>query len=185
MKAASVRDATIRRAVPADVPVLGELAVRIWRQYYPCILSHAQIEYMLPRMYSADVIASELVRGVIWSIAERDGQPIGFSSLEVEAGMGRAKLHKLYLLPEFHGKGIGKGMLEHVKAVAAAGGAKEVYLQVNKRNQRAIKAYQRSGFRISKEIVVDIGDGFVMDDYIMRTDVESTPAKENRRFTGL
>jgi ribosomal protein S18 acetylase RimI-like enzyme len=40
-------------------------------------------------------------------------------------------------------------------------------LQVNKRNEKAIKLYRRAGFAVREEIVVDIGGGFVMDDYVM------------------
>jgi len=42
---------------------------------------------------------------------------------------------------------------------------------VNKRNVRAIKAYQRNGFEIADSVVTDIGGGFVMDDYVMAKDL--------------
>jgi len=38
---------------------------------------------------------------------------------------------------------------------------------VNKRNAKAIAAYQRNGFVIADSVVTDIGHGFVMDDFIM------------------
>ena len=38
---------------------------------------------------------------------------------------------------------------------------------MNKRNARAIKAYQRNGYEIGASVVKDIGGGFVMNDYIM------------------
>jgi RimJ/RimL family protein N-acetyltransferase len=38
---------------------------------------------------------------------------------------------------------------------------------VNKRNEPAIAAYLKAGFRIEKEAVFDIGGGFVMDDFLM------------------
>ena len=51
--------------------------------------------------------------------------------------------------------------------VARRLGAPAVWLQVNKRNERAIGAYLKAGFEIIGEAVFDIGGGFVMDDYLM------------------
>jgi ribosomal protein S18 acetylase RimI-like enzyme len=38
---------------------------------------------------------------------------------------------------------------------------------VNKGNARAIAFYRKHGFDIAESVVVDIGGGFVMDDYVM------------------
>jgi ribosomal protein S18 acetylase RimI-like enzyme len=51
--------------------------------------------------------------------------------------------------------------------VAAALGAREVSLFVNKNNQKAIRAYERAGFTIAESVINEFGDGFVMDDYRM------------------
>ena len=40
-------------------------------------------------------------------------------------------------------------------------------LNVNKNNVQAIRAYEKNGFAIREAVVVDIGGGFVMDDYVM------------------
>ena len=41
-----------------------------------------------------------------------------------------------------------------------------LYLNVNKHNENAIGFYRINGFSIVKEEVIDIGNGFVMDDYV-------------------
>jgi diamine N-acetyltransferase len=157
-----------KRAEEADIAILRELARRIWREYYPRIITCAQIEYMLERMYSTEAIRAELARGVIWKLASNNGAAAGFLAFELNAIKREIKLHKLYLLPALHGQGLGRAMLEEVKADAAQLGAEQIHLQVNKGNARAIHAYQRAGFQIAQSIVADIGGGFVMDDYIMR-----------------
>ncbi|MEQ1852318.1 MAG: GNAT family N-acetyltransferase, partial [Chthoniobacteraceae bacterium] len=73
----------------------------------------------------------------------------------------------LYVLPDQQRKGHGRRMLGHICARARSLGASGVWLQVNKRNERAIRAYLKAGFHIEKEAVFDIGNGFVMDDYLM------------------
>lgn len=55
-------------------------------------------------------------------------------------------------------------------------GARTIWLTVNRRNERAIGAYRRAGFREVRAQVTDIGGGYVMDDYIM--ELETTPQKE-------
>ncbi|MFN0124154.1 MAG: GNAT family N-acetyltransferase, partial [Blastocatellia bacterium] len=42
-----------------------------------------------------------------------------------------------------------------------------ISLCVNKRNTEAIAVYRRMGFAIRSAISVDIGGGYVMDDYVM------------------
>jgi ribosomal protein S18 acetylase RimI-like enzyme len=94
-------------------------------------------------------------------------EPVGFMSYSVDAASRRAKLSKLYLLPALHGHGIGRQMVQHVRARSVELGALEIWLQVNKQNIRAIRAYERAGFGIREAVVNDIGGGFVMDDFIM------------------
>jgi ribosomal protein S18 acetylase RimI-like enzyme len=80
------------------------------------------------------------------------------------------KLHKLYLLPELHDRGLGSRLLQQVEGEVRTGGARRLILSVNKRNIKAITAYKRNGFVIVESVVTDIGNGFVMDDYIMAKD---------------
>jgi ribosomal protein S18 acetylase RimI-like enzyme len=61
--------------------------------------------------------------------------------------------------------------LQHVEREVRAGEGRRLILSVNKRNTKAITAYQRNGFVIADSVVTDIGDGFVMDDYIMTKDL--------------
>ena len=156
----------IRPATEADLPLLRDLAQRIWRECYPGIITHEQIEFMLGWMYSEDEIRRQLRADFTWEIVEENGAAIGFLSFSLEND-GRVKLHKMYVLPELQRRGIGQRLLAHVCKCARALGARDVWMQVNKRNERAIAAYLKAGFRIEREAVCEIGGGFVMDDYLM------------------
>jgi len=155
-----------RPAAAADIPLLRDLAARIWRACYVEMIGLAQIEYMLGWMYSAEKLAAELRSGVLWEIAEIDSAPVGFLALTFHTAE-LAELNKLYLLPEHHGRGCGQQMLAHAIATSRARGATELRLRVNKANTRAVRAYDRAGFRIVDSLVADIGGGFVMDDYVL------------------
>ena len=105
-------------ATDADIPALRTLAESIWHACYPGIITHAQIDYMLGRMFAAAVIQRELAASVRWELAHLDGQPIGFLSCTHDATQQLLKLNKLYLLPAHHGRGHGRAMLDHVKTFA-------------------------------------------------------------------
>jgi ribosomal protein S18 acetylase RimI-like enzyme len=81
-------------------------------------------------------------------------------------------LNKLYVLPAMLGQGAGKSLLEHVLAFSAERGDQVIELNVNKRNA-AIGFYEHMGFRILREEVIDIGSGYVMDDYVMGRPLEA------------
>ena len=168
-----------RPAIAADIPLLRELAQRIWHACYPDIISAEQIEFMLGRMYSEEQIRKELAEGVSWEVIENEpGNSIGFLAFHLEPD-NRVKLNKLYVLPEVQGKGIGTAALRHVFASAAKLGARAVWMQVNKANHRAIGAYKKAGFQIVEEAVFEIGNGFVMDDYLMEKAVPPTVKAES------
>lgn len=143
------------------------LAAFVWRVHYPEILSREQIEYMLGRMYDLDLLRRELASGIRFDRAFVDGELRGFSSYGPSGIGGEVKLHKLYVHPEWQRCGIGRALLNHCQSTALANGATSLLLNVNKRNQRAIAAYLKHGFTIRESVVVSIGGGFVMDDYVM------------------
>ena len=150
-----------------DIPQLRELANVIWHAHYPGMISREQIDYMLERLFAPETLRRELAAGAFWELAWIGEQAVGFLCCLSEVEARRVKLSKLYLLPAFHGRGLGREMLQHVKEHAASLKAREIYLTVNKRNATAIRAYQKAGFRIDAEKVADIGGGYVMDDCVM------------------
>lgn len=154
------------------LPELIELAGVIWRQHYPGIISHAQIDYMLGRMYSIDVLREEMRgKGVRFVRLMVCGRFVGFASYGPAVEPGVMKLHKCYLLPEMHGRGYGSLLLQHCEREVRRLGARRLILAVNKRNAKAVAAYQRNGFTVSESVITDFGNGFVMDDYIMAKDL--------------
>ena len=174
MSVTSQNQPQIVRVIEADLPAISELAGVIWRACYPGIITHEQIDYMLARMYSLDVLRDEIrSQGIRYDQLQVDGKPAGFASYGPTAEAGVMKLHKLYLLPELHGRGLGSRLLRHVECEVHSKGARRLILSVNKRNTQAIAAYQRNGFITADSVVTDIGGGFVMDDYIMAKELAS------------
>jgi diamine N-acetyltransferase len=166
---------TFRSASVTDIPLIRELARRVWSASYREMLPPEQIEYMLGWMYSEDALQRDLGEGVIYEVIALAGEPIGYLALGPN-GEREWKLHKLYLLPGHQGRGFGGEALEHACQLAASHGAHQLSLNVNKQNARAIRAYERAGFRRTGAVVNGIGGGFVMDDFVFARELSPGPA---------
>ncbi|NTW58814.1 MAG: GNAT family N-acetyltransferase [Nitrospirae bacterium] len=159
---------TFRNVVVSDIPIIQDLSSRIWREHYPGIITHAQIDYMLGTMYASGVIHDEILsKGYRYVAVMMGKEAVGYFAYRFEDPDRSVMISKLYLLPSLHGKGIGSRMLAYVKEDALRMGAKSLYLFVNKNNTKAVRSYERFGFVKARAVVTDIGGGFVMDDYRM------------------
>lgn len=155
--------------------LLRGIAEPVWRICYAEILSEAQMCYMLDWMYSHETVAKEQAEGTkFFFINSADSAtPIGLISIDTipNAETGGVELHKLYTSPSCWGRGIGQAALDFATELATEAKAKFIELRVNRCNTRAVNAYMRNGFYKHKEDCLDIGNGFVMDDFIMRKDI--------------
>jgi ribosomal protein S18 acetylase RimI-like enzyme len=159
--------ARLRAAGASDIPVVQALARDIWHRHYPGIISHEQIEYMLAHGYSRDALA-RFVTGddAALVLAVIDDRAVGFAAwYRVDAAT--TKLDKLYVLPEHHGAGVGRALIEHAASFARDRGCTALTLNVNRNNTGAIRAYERCGFAIRERGDFPIGNGFVMEDFVM------------------
>jgi GNAT superfamily N-acetyltransferase len=153
----------ILRALPEHVAEIARLAAVVWRTHYPGIIAVEQIDYMLARMYDLDVLRREIENGVTYLRAIEGDELLGFAAYG--PGGKEIKLHKLYVHPDRQRQGIGRALLQEVERGCKG---RTLMLTVNKRNHKAIAAYKKHGFVIRDSVVVDIGAGFVMDDYVMQ-----------------
>ena len=157
---------SIVRATEADLPAIATLARLVWRAHYPGIIPAEQIEYMLSRMYDLPVMTRELSEGIAYDVLFADAVLRAFASYG-PFDTREMKLHKLYVHPESQRRGFGSRLLAHVEAIAASRGFRTICLAVNKANEAAIAAYRKNGFVVRDAVVVEIGGGFVMDDFVM------------------
>jgi ribosomal protein S18 acetylase RimI-like enzyme len=155
-------------AADGDLDAVAALARAIWRKHYPGIITPEQIEYMLDRGYSRAALRRFITeKGAGLDLAHVDGRLAGFSAYHRGDDRGELKLDKLYVHQDFHRRGVGRRLIEAAATAARAQHRATVILSVNKNNAQAINAYLRNGFVVREAVVVDIGGGFVMDDYIM------------------
>ena len=161
----------IRQLAVDELPLAEEIARQVWPSAYRDVITPEQIEYMLQWMYSLETMSREVTeQNIVYDLLSIDGVPVGFASYGPYEN-STAKLHKLYILPEYQHRGLGTKLMRHVVDEAKKGNFKELILNVNKQNTQAVNAYIKFGFHKKRETVDDIGNGFVMDDYIMAYDL--------------
>ena len=97
---------------------------------------------------------------------EDEESQVGFASYAPTKESGVYKLHKIYVLPNQQGKGLGKTIVDFIVNDIKPQGAKKLLLNVN-RNNKAKSFYERLGFTVIKEEDIDIGNNYFMNDYVM------------------
>ena len=159
---------TISEATVADFETIRTIAHKTWPITYGEILSKAQLDYMLEKMYSDAALLDNLNKGHHFILVKEDSVCLGFASFEHHYLNEKCtRLHKIYLLPETQGKGLGKMLLERIIALAKENQSDRISLNVNRFN-KACAFYQKMGFEIVAQEDLEIGNGYLMEDYKMQ-----------------
>ena len=155
-----------------DAQQVRELASKIWEPTYKDILPKEQLDYMFEMMYSEENIIKQMNNGNMFFITKESDKPVGYVSIEKKEE-GVFIIQKLYALPEMHGKGSGRFMVEqaisYIKKDLLTANF-EIELYVNRQNP-AVEFYKHIGFEEIATRDHHIGNGYYMNDYIMRLSV--------------
>jgi ribosomal protein S18 acetylase RimI-like enzyme len=149
----------------SDYKTIADLASIIWKEHYIDIIGSRQVDYMLNKYQTVEAIKDQIEDGALYYLITHQGSTVGYLSYYKKTDC--LFLSKIYILRESRGKGIGKKTMHFLETTAEHLGYQTISLTVNKNNIDAIKAYEKIGFKHIRDIVIDIGNDFVMDDYIM------------------
>lgn len=144
----------------------------IWPATFSNILSQEQISYMMDMMYSTSSLEKQMNElNHHYLLAEEDGEYLGYLSYELNYKVTPiTKIHKIYVLPSIQGKGVGRLFIDAVSKLALKNNNTLLSLNVNRYN-KAIDFYKRMGFDFFTSENIDIGNGFLMEDYVMNKDL--------------
>lgn len=164
---------SIRKATINDREVIRNLASRIWENTYGTILSKEQLDYMFEMMYAPDSLLTQMNElHHQYFIVFDDGSPAGYLSIE-QKDPDLFNFQKIYSLPEKHGSGIGRYIIEQGIAYLKQlhPGPFTVELYVNRHNP-AVGFYKHMGFQVVATRDHSIGNGYYMNDYIMEKRID-------------
>jgi ribosomal protein S18 acetylase RimI-like enzyme len=163
----------LRVTNPTQLAEVARLAHEVWHEYYVPLIGLAQVEYMVAKFQTAAAMQAQIDTGYEYFLMRQGDANIGYAAIRHDADTARFFISKLYVLAAHRKSGAGRHCLDYFERLARERGATHLWLTVNKGNP-SVRAYERLGFNIAEAIVMDIGGGFVMDDY--RMEKELTPA---------
>ncbi|HPK09325.1 MAG TPA: GNAT family N-acetyltransferase [Saprospiraceae bacterium] len=143
-----------------------KLVDKIWPSYFSSILSPDQIDYMMNMMYSQESFVADIANSCQYYFIELNHEKIGYLAYQLNFEPHTCKLHKFYLLEMVRGKGIGRKTISWVESQCKKSKNTGLILNVNRFNE-TVEIYRSLGFTVIKEIDVEIGRGYLMEDYIM------------------
>lgn len=161
---------------------IHKLAQNIWQEHYSNILTDGQIQYMVSNFQSVQAMEKQLKEGykylqILFKNEPEEDRLVGYFSFIQKNDSNENDnnlavfLSKLYIEKTFRNQGIARSVILYLKRIAQKQDCKSIWLTVNKQNTHSIQAYKKLGFKIYREDNVDIGRGYVMDDYYMKIDL--------------
>lgn len=157
----------------SQITTLAELAHEIWNQHFVPLIGQEQVDYMLEKFQSYSAMKEQLEHGGYqYYLSIYGKKPVGYTGVKPEPDRRKLFLSKLYLKKEYRGRGFARQAVEFLVSQCQKQGLNGIWLTVNRYNSNTIAAYDKMGFEKIREQVSDIGNGFVMDDYVMEKPVE-------------
>ena len=127
-----------RPAIAVDAPVLSDIAFRA--------KAHWGYDEAFMEMCREELtITPARIAGEHMELAMIDGAVAGFSSLIYQPGDAVGEVEDIFVLPDFMGLGLGRGLMENLKAEARRRGATALEADADP-NARGY--YERMGFRL-------------------------------------
>ena len=133
----------------------------IWHEVYGAILPREQIDFLLDKYFSKTALTAYRARGYEYFHVDTVGV------LVIEERENEVYLDKLYLLPTARGKGYPQQVFTELLRRK-----KDILLNVNQANERAVRCYQKNGFVIDETVEIALGNGMINRDYVMRKKAE-------------
>lgn len=153
------------RAKEEDLHEVIALAKVIWNEHYVPIIGQDQVDYMLANIYNIESLRDQINnKKHVFYLIQKDVETIGFLSIHSE-NQSDYFIHKIYIQTQTSNQGIGTQILnEFVKLT----NAKSLTLTVNRQNYKSINFYFKNGFKIDRVEDFDIGNGYQMNDFVMK-----------------
>ena len=150
-----------------QLPIIQDLAYKIWPSTYGEILSKIQLDYMLDKFYDLDYLQNQLENGQHFLLISNENEAIGYASFELNfQNSNKTKIHKIYILPTIQGMGLGKIVMNYIKKIAEENFNIGLILNVNRYN-KALFFYEKYGFKNIQIVDIEIGNGYLMQDYCL------------------
>lgn len=151
-----------------QINTLAFMADTVWHERFSTLLSSEQIDYMLKKFQSFKAMKKQMQEeGYEYYFLNVNGTNVGYIGIQVKYDSKKIFLSKIYILKPFRSNRYASEAFSFLEGMCKGMKLNSIYLTVNKYNENSIQVYTKKGFENIKSQVTDIGNGFVMDDYVM------------------
>lgn len=144
---------------------IAVLADTIWHEHFTPIIGTEQVVYMLDKFQSFHALKEQLNNGYEYYQLFDGDNFCGYCGIHPEDG--KLFLSKLYLKKEARGRHLATQAFAFLKSLCQERRLCSIWLTCNKHNESSLAVYRHLGFQIIDTQEAEIGNGFIMDDYIM------------------
>ncbi|MDG1915910.1 MAG: GNAT family N-acetyltransferase [Crocinitomix sp.] len=152
-----------------EIKTISELAYLLFPLDYGAYVRKNHINYFLEKYQSEEAIAEQIENGYEYFLLSEKGEVSGYFGFEI---MGeRLKLSKLYFLVNVRNRGLGHQAMTWLKEYAIEKGCKQLELSVLLENKKAIRFYERLGYRTAGIYEVQFKTGYSETNYRMEQSI--------------
>ena len=168
----------IRDARPEDAPRLAELGTLIFRITYGHAVEPGQLQAYFNEFYSVDAFGADITdpsKDMVVASGSEIGNVVGFALLTagtsdpcLEHVRNAIELQRIYCHPDIHGRGVGKLLADRVEGLARGRGFDHMWVGVWEENAKAIKIYEKWGYKRIGEHNFKLGEVIHLDHIMLK-----------------
>ncbi|NUN69711.1 MAG: GNAT family N-acetyltransferase [Bacteroidetes bacterium] len=149
---------TYRQWTLDDTNDIQKVLFNTWLASYADFIPITDIQWYFNNYYS-EINFAQLFDDPksIAFVSEVKGHIVGYARMKINTEQQRCYLESLYVLPEFQGKGIGSGLLQHVERKAVDHSFRQIWLGVMEQNVPSLEWYKKLGFTFVEQSPFQMG----------------------------
>jgi ribosomal protein S18 acetylase RimI-like enzyme len=160
-----MKNLQIRQANLEDLAALQTIGRKTFVETFAASNSEENLAHYLAEGFSEEKLTAELKNeSCAFYFAEKEDKILGY--LKVNVGEAQSEpqdpdaleIERIYVLQEFHGKGVGLMLYEHALSIALEQNAPYIWLGVWEKNPRAIRFYEKQGFVAFDQHIFQLGE---------------------------
>lgn len=163
-------DISIRKISVSDINELQKIGKLTFAETFSSENTEDDMKAYLESSFSTEKLIAELTdQNAEFYFAELDHDIIGY--LKINVGLSQTEIkdknaleiERIYVLKEYHGKKVGQLLYDKAIELAKAKKVDYVWLGVWEKNSRAIRFYEKNGFKIFDKHVFQLGNDIQTD----------------------
>lgn len=155
----------IRKATIADLKELQKISIQTFTATYAAVNTPENITNYIEKNFNAVQLTTEINNpNSLFYIAISKSNIVGYLKINIgdaqteNINKNALEIHRIYVLQTFHGKNIGRLLLNEVKKIAQLTGVDYIWLGVWEENHRAIRFYTKNEFVVFDKHIFSLGN---------------------------